>query len=135
MKAISVLLVAAVLAGCAAERSEPPGPPAQVTVHREPSSRDSLFPLVVAVDGVAVTRLYPGDARVLEIPAGDHRLEYELGVYSCAAEVRLEAGRSYTYRLARGCVIELDDGSAAGPPDVSDPGEWTVDEEEPEGSG
>ena len=136
MKAIPVLLVLATLLGCvAAERSEPTGPPAQVTVHRDPSTRDSLFPMVVGVDGVPVTRLYPGEERGLEIPAGTHRLEYELGVYSCSAAVRLESGRTYAYRLARGCVIELDDGSAAEPPSAPDPGEWVVENEEPEGGG
>jgi hypothetical protein len=109
MKAFTGLLVFFLLTGCSTvEESKPKGPPAQVTVHREPSSRDSLFPMLIAVDGRPVTRLHPGEERSLEIPAGDHRLEYELGVYNCSTDVRLESGKTYVYRLAQGCVIDLE---------------------------
>ncbi len=112
MKAISrflslLLLIIVALSGCTTiEDPRSNGPPAQVTVYREPSSRDSFFPMRLSVDGRPATVLYPDEERSLEIKAGEHRLTYELGVYNCAAEVRLESGKTYAYRLARGCIIE-----------------------------
>lgn len=107
MKAIVCLGVSLVLLGCAtAEDPKPRKPPGKVDVYREPSSRDSLFPMVFIVDGRPVVSLQPGEERSLEIKAGDRTFEYELGVYHCTAEVRIESGKRYLYRLAQGCVIE-----------------------------
>ena len=107
MKAIVVVVVALVLFGCAtAEDPKPKEPPGMVDVYREPSSRDGLFPMVFMVDGRPVVSLRPGEERSLEIKAGDRTFGYELGVYHCTADVRIESGRHYVYRLAHGCVIE-----------------------------
>lgn len=107
MKAISGLLAALVLAGCAtAEDPAPTGPPSQVTVYREPSSRDSLFPMLFAVDGRPIAQLQPDDERSFEVPAGDHSFGYQLGLYNCATRVRVESGKTYVFRLAQGCAIE-----------------------------
>ena len=136
MKAISrffclFLLIFVALSGCTTiEDPLSKEPPGQVTVYREPSSRDSFFPMRINVDGRPVTVLYPDEVRSLEIKAGEHRLTYELGVYNCAADVRIESGKTYVYRLARGCVIELDDGTRDG--GTIDRGKWddgTRDEE------
>lgn len=107
MKAIAGFVVLLFLTGCATgEASKSKGPPAKVDVYREPSPRDSLFPMIVAVDGRTVIGLRPGEEGTLEIHAGDHTLGYELGVYNCSADVRLESGKTYVYRLAQGCIIE-----------------------------
>ena len=112
MKAALVLLALFALSGCAtSEKPESKGPPAQVTVYREPSSRDSVFPMLFMVDGRPVIQLKPGESRGFEIAAGDYRFEYVLGVYNCSEQVRVESGKTYVYRLARGCVIEREDGS------------------------
>jgi hypothetical protein len=112
MKAVSGLFfLLLVLSGCTTiEDPRSKEPPAKVTVYREPSSRDSFFPMQFSVDGRPVTVLSPDDERTLEIKAGERRFAYELDVYHCAADVRLESGRTYVYRLARGCIIEPDDG-------------------------
>lgn len=107
MKAIVSLGVSLVLMGCAtAEDPKPKEPPGKVDVYREPSPRDSLFPMVFIVDGRPVVSLRPGEERSLEIEAGDRTFEYELGVYHCTAVVRIESGQRYLYRLAQGCIIE-----------------------------
>ena len=107
MKAAWFFSALIVLAGCATpEKPASTEPPAQVTVYREPASRDSLFPMLFAVDGRPVTQLHPGDSRGFEIPAGDYEFEYVLGVYNCSEPVRIESGKTYVYRLAHGCVIE-----------------------------
>jgi hypothetical protein len=69
-----------------------------------------------SVDGRPIASLYPNDEHGFEIEPGPHRFEYELGVYNCAADVRLESGKTHAYRLAQGCVIdqELDLGDRAG---------------------
>jgi len=100
------------LMGCAGtDDSKPKEPPGKVDIYREPSSLDSLFPMVFMVDGRPVVSLQPGDERSLEIKAGDRTFGYELGVYHCTADVRIEPGKQYAYRLAQGCVIELQTGS------------------------
>jgi len=107
MKTIAVCLFLLVLTGCATgENSGSKEPSAKVDVYREPSPRDSLFPMMVAVDGRTVISLRPGEEGTLEIQAGEHTLGYELGVYNCSADVRLESGKTYAYRLAQGCIIE-----------------------------
>jgi len=113
MTTIAAFVLFLALGGCTTfEDSKSKGASAQVTVHREPSSRDSFFPMRFSVDGRPVAVLYPDDERNLEVAAGERRFTFELGVYSCAADVRLESGKSYSYRLARGCVIELDEGNS-----------------------
>lgn len=115
MKSISSVLFLVVLSACAtSEDPKSKDPPGQVTVYREPSSRDSFFPMLFTVDGRPVATLHPDDERSLEIAPGAHRFAYELGVYSCATDVRIESGKSYLYRLAHGCIIELDDGTGSG---------------------
>ncbi|WP_133510554.1 hypothetical protein [Candidatus Thiosymbion oneisti] len=112
MKPIAGILLLLILAGCATPRdTASKGPPAQVTVYREPSPRDSLFPMLFIIDGHPVFQLQPEEARRFELPPGDHRFGYELGVYNCSARVRLEPGKTAIYRLAQGCVIALEDGS------------------------
>lgn len=107
MKASTGLLAALVLAGCATtDDPVPTGPPSQVSVYREPSSRDSLFPMLVTVDQRSLAQLRPDEERSFEIPAGDHSFGYKLGLYDCSARVRLESGKTYIFRLARGCRIE-----------------------------
>ena len=107
MKAIVALLLCPALVGCAtAEDTKPKGPLLKVTVYREPSSLDSLFPMIFGVDGHPVAQLQPNEEISFEVGAGDHRFQYELGVYDCWSDVRLEPGKAYVYRLAQGCVIE-----------------------------
>ena len=110
MKALPGLLAFLVLTGCAtAEDPRPKEPPSQVTVYREPSPRDGLFPMLFTVDGRPVTQLQPEEERSFELPAGDHSFGYELGLYNCSAQVRVESGETYVFRLAQGCVIEPED--------------------------
>ena len=66
--------------------------------------------MLFAVDGRVVAQLRPEEKHSFELPAGDHRFEYELGLYNCSADVRIETGRDYSFRLAQGCVIEREDG-------------------------
>ena len=107
MKAITALLLCPVLVGCATiEDSKSKGPLSRVTVYREPSSLDSIFPMTFAVDGRLVAQLQPNQEISFEVAAGDHRFQYELGVYDCSATVRVESGKTNVYRLAQGCVIE-----------------------------
>jgi len=111
MKTIAGLFLVLLLTGCATSQDTgSKGPPAQVTVYREPSPRDSLFPMLFIIDGHPVFQLQPEEARSFELPPGDHRFGYELGVYSCSARVRLEPGKTAVYRLAQGCVIAPKDG-------------------------
>jgi len=111
MKTIAGMFLVLVLTGCATpEDIVSKGPPAQVTVYREPSSRDSLFPMLFIIDGHPVFQLQPEETRSFELPPGEHRFGYELGVYNCSARVRLEPGKTLVYRLAQGCVIALEDG-------------------------
>jgi hypothetical protein len=125
MKTIAFVLAALALPGCATvEDSEPGGPPAEVSVYREPSSLDSLFPMLFTVDGRAVTQLHPGDKHSFELPAGDHRFAFEIGVNNCRTNVNVESGKAYVYRLAQRCVIALDDGT-------SSPGEAVLASSEP----
>jgi hypothetical protein len=106
MNAVTALLAFLVVAGCTTPGDTNPKEAAsQVTVYREPSSRDSLFSMFVTVDGRLVAQLQPGEERSFELPKGNHRLEYELGLYNCSVEVQLQAGKRHVYRLARGCVI------------------------------
>lgn len=107
VKTATVLLAALILAGCVTTGDPiPSGPPATVTVYREPSPRDSLFPMLFKVDGRPVVQLQPEEERSLELPAGDYSFGYQLGLYDCSAAVRIESGETYDYRLAQGCVIE-----------------------------
>lgn len=107
VRGVRISLALLLLGGCATpEEPKRVGPLAQVTVFREPSSRDSLFPMMFAVDGRFVAQLQPEEVRSFEIEAGEHRFEYELGVYICSAQVRTDPGETYIYRLAQGCVIE-----------------------------
>lgn len=107
MKAVWAVGALFLLAGCASdEKPESKGPPAQVTVYRVPSVSDSVFPMLFAVDGRPLGQLYPGDERTFEVAAGDYKLEYVLDVYNCAADVRVESGEIYVYRLTRGCRID-----------------------------
>jgi hypothetical protein len=107
MKAIVALLLCPILVGCATfEVAKPTAPLSKVTVYREPSSLDSVFPMLFAVDGRVVAQLHPDQESRFEVAAGDHRFQYELGVYDCSAKVRIESGQTYIYRLAQGCVIE-----------------------------
>ncbi|MEA3277000.1 MAG: hypothetical protein U9Q81_17285 [Pseudomonadota bacterium] len=96
------------LAGCATDPPRDSGPPANVTVHREPSSQDSVFPMFFSVDGQPITRLRPGEGSSFELPAGEHAFAYELGLYNCARTIRVSPGGTYVFRLAHGCVIEPD---------------------------
>jgi hypothetical protein len=106
MNAVTALLPFLVMAGCTTPGdTNPKEAVSQVTVYREPSSRDSLFPMYVTVDGRLVAQLQPGEERSFELPKGNHRLEYELGLYSCSVGVQLQSGKRYAYRLARSCVI------------------------------
>jgi len=101
MKTIAGLLLLSVLAGCATpESARSEGPLSRVTVYREPSSRDSLFPMLFIIDGRPVSQLQPEEMHHFELPAGDHEFAYELGVYYCSARVRIEVGRHHDYRLA-----------------------------------
>lgn len=107
MKAITALLLCPVLVGCATvEDAKSKEPLSKVTVFREPSSLDSIFPMSFAVDGRLVAQLQPDQEISFEVAAGDHRFQYELGVYDCSANVRVESGKTSVYRLAQGCVIE-----------------------------
>jgi hypothetical protein len=113
---LAVLMWVLVVGGCATmEDVERKGPPAEVTVYREPSTSDSLFRMLFAVDGRPLAQLNPGDEYRFQIPAGDHRFQYVLGVYDCSEDVGVEAGETYVYRLSRGCAIEEmgDRGAAA----------------------
>jgi hypothetical protein len=108
MKPVSACLALAVLVlcGCATvEDAKPQQTPAQVKVYREPSSRDSLFPMLFAVDGRPIAQLQPKDEHSFELQPGEHRFEYELGLYDCSARVRIESGKTYVYRFAQGCVF------------------------------
>jgi len=112
MKIIAGLLLLPVLTECATpEDTTSKGPPVQVTVYREPSPRDSLFPMLFIIDGHPVFQQQPEEARRFKLPAGDHKFGYELGVYNCSARVRLEPSKTASYRLAQGCVIALEDES------------------------
>lgn len=107
MKVTSILLAAFVLAGCVTTGdSQPEGVPSQVTVYREPSSRDSLFPMLLTIDGQPIAQLHPEEERSFELPAGDYSFGYKLGLYDCSARVRIESGKPNVFRLAQGCVIE-----------------------------
>ena len=107
MKITRISVVFLALAGCATpEDPKPEGPLSQVTVYREASPRDSLFPMVFAVDKRPLLRLQPEERQSFELPAGVYQFGYELGLYHCSADVRLESGKAYVYRLAQGCVIE-----------------------------
>ena len=107
MKAVTVLLLCPILVGCAASHDpKPTQPRSKVTVYREPSSLDSVFPMLVVVDGRPVAQLQPEQETSFEVEAGDRLLQYELGVYDCSVKVRIEPGKTYLYRLAQGCVIE-----------------------------
>lgn len=114
MKTITALFLCPVLVGCATlEDAKSKEPLSKITVYREPSSLDSIFPMSFAVDGRLVAQLQPDQQVSFEIPAGNHRFQYELAVYDCSTNVRVEPGKNYVYRLAQGCVIEPD----KGPPD------------------
>ncbi len=107
MKAITALLLCPVLVGCATfEGAKPKEPLSKVTVYREPSSLDSLFPMLFGVDGRLIAQLQPNQEVSFEVEAGDHSFQYELGLYDCSAKVRVESGKTNVYRLAQGCVIE-----------------------------
>lgn len=104
--AATLWVVLALAGGCATSAGPESGEAsARITAFREPSPRDSVFPMLFAIDGRPVAQLYPKEIVTLEIPAGEHRFEYELGVYHCAAGVRIEPGEHAVYRLAQGCVI------------------------------
>jgi len=93
--------------GCAAPgQPDAKEPSSRVIVYREPSTRDSIFPMIFAIDGRPVARLYPKEIVSIEISPGEHSFAYELDVYQCSARVRLEAGEEAVYRLAQGCIIE-----------------------------
>ena len=109
MKKTPLLLASLVLAGCASAPKAPSQPPAQVTVYREPSPRDSLFPAVVSVDGQRLGALHPRQAFSFPLPPGEHRFSYELGVYSCEADVQVRSREVYVYKLSQGCVFELEE--------------------------
>jgi len=87
------------------EDAKPLLTPVQVTAYREPSSRDSLFPMLFSVDGRLIARLQPKEEHSFELQPGDHKFEYELGLYDCSAPVRLESDKTYIYRLAQGCIF------------------------------
>jgi hypothetical protein len=111
MKAVRILLVLFVLAGCSTvEKPGSGAPPADITVVREPSTSDGLFRMLFAVDGRPLAQLNPGEEYSFQVPAGNHSFRYVLGVYDCATEVEVASGETYVYLLTRGCVIEqLDD--------------------------
>ena len=107
MKTPPLLLTVFVLAGCVTGGDPKPASPlSQVTIYREPSSRDSLFPMLFTVDGRPVMQLQPDEEQSFELPAGDYSFGYKLGLYDCATRVRIESGKAYGFRLARGCIIE-----------------------------
>ena len=111
MKVVRAVLAFLTLAGCATmedSKSKEP-PPSRLTVYREPSSRDSLFPMLIFVDGRPVAQLQPDEEHSFRLSPGDHRLQYELGLYHCSEKVLLESGKGYISRLAQGCVIALVD--------------------------
>jgi hypothetical protein len=111
MKPITALLLCPLLVGCAtSEHAKPKEPLSKVTVYREPSSADSVFPMLFGIDGRPVAQLQPNQEISVEIKAGNRTFQYELGVYDCAAKVRIESGKTYIYRLAQGCVIEPEKG-------------------------
>lgn len=110
MKAVWAVLAFLVLAGCATiEDPESKEPPSRLTVFREPSPRDSLFPMLISVDGRPIAQLQPDEEHSFQLSPGDHALQYELGLYHCSEKVLLESGKRYVYRLAQGCVIALED--------------------------
>jgi len=82
-------------------------PQAQISVYREPSPRDGLFPMVLAVDGQPIVRLGPREGYRFELPPGDYTFAYEMGVYSCSELVSIPTAGTYRLRLAQGCIIEL----------------------------
>ena len=107
LKIPTLLLTVPALAGCVTGGDpKPVGSPSQVTIYREPSTRDSLFPMLFSVDGRPVVQLQPDEERSFELPAGDYSFGYKLGLYDCATRVRIESGKAYAFRLARGCIIE-----------------------------
>jgi len=107
MRAMMVLFLCPVLAACAAvDDAKPKGPLSKVTVYREPSSLDSLFPMLFIVDGRPIAQLQPEQQTTFEVTAGRHRFQYELGVYDCSSDVQIGPGKTHLYRLAQGCVIE-----------------------------
>jgi hypothetical protein len=111
MKTITVLLLCPALVACATfEDAKSKEPLSKVTVYREPSSLDSIFPMWFGVDGSLVAQLQPDQQVSFELPAGNHRFQYELSVYDCSTNVRLDPGKTYVYRLAQGCIIEPDKG-------------------------
>ncbi len=114
---VEVLVVVALLAGCGATNKPEPAPASvQVSVYREPSPSDSVFPMAFGIDGKLLARLDPGDEYRVRLPAGSHSFRYVLGLYDCTEAVVLRAGERYHYRLARGCVIErLEDQVSAEP--------------------
>jgi hypothetical protein len=111
MKATAVSLTLLVLVGCSTMSTDtkPKGPVSQVTVYREPSSRDGLLQMLFTVDGRPIVQLQPEEGGSFELPAGDHEFQYELGLYNCSEQVHLEPGKRYVYRLAQGCVIARED--------------------------
>jgi hypothetical protein len=116
-----------VLIGCATvEDTKPTGPLSDVIVYREPSSRDGLFSMLLAVDDRVVAQLQPEEEYSFQLPAGNHRFEYELGLYNCSADVRIEPEKDYFIRLAQGCVIE---------PEQSNPQGGSTPKQSPEGPG
>lgn len=95
-------------AGCSTSADgKATGPQAQVSVYREPSPRDGLFPMLFAVDGQPIVSLNPREEYRFAIPPGDHTFAYEMGVYSCSEPVTIPTAGTYRVRLAQGCVIEL----------------------------
>jgi hypothetical protein len=110
MKAVVLLLGALLLVGCLRlDETRGTEQPSQVTVYREPSPRDSLFPMLFLIDGRPVVQLQPEEEHSFDLPPGDHKFQYELGLHDCSQRVRLEAGGQYVYRLAVGCVIAPED--------------------------
>lgn len=109
MKIVVFLLVVIMGFGCAAKEPKTDQPLSRITVYREASPRDSVFPMLFLVNGRPVLQLQPKEGGSFALPAGEYRFEYELGVYNCAADVRIDEDKDYVYRLAQGCVIERDD--------------------------
>ena len=84
------------------------GPQAQVFAYREPSTRDGLFPMIFAINGQPVASLQPRQGYRFELPPGDYTFAYEMGVYNCSEPVKISTVGSYRFKLAHGCVIELE---------------------------
>jgi hypothetical protein len=112
-RTIGVAFPVLLLAGCASDGpiGEPPvtasGKPAQVRVYRDHSGAD-MSAMTFWIDHEELYRLGKGHEFSFPLSPGSYLFGYSMGLHSCEAPVDIEPRGDYTFRLASGCVIELE---------------------------